>query len=53
VSGFEIFREVAAYNAAAAKEERREAEEAARSNPEGTSQREGVPLWLWRGAGRG
>jgi hypothetical protein len=61
VSGFEIFRAVRAYNAAAARREREEAEKAAASNPDpakllnplGADAREGVPLWLWRGAGQG
>jgi hypothetical protein len=61
MSGWEIFREVRQYNAAAAELERREADAAAKSNPDPAVQldplhaaeREGVPLWLWRGAGQG
>jgi len=61
VSGFEVFRAVRAYNAAAARAEREEAEAAAASNPDpavtlnpaGAAEREGVPLQMWRGAGQG
>jgi hypothetical protein len=62
VSGFEIFKMVKAYNAAAARAEREEAEKVAASNPDpaakllnplGADEREGVPLQMWRGAGQG
>jgi hypothetical protein len=61
VSGFEIFKMVRAYNAAAARAEREEAEKVAASNPDpavklnpiDAAEREGVPLLLWRGAGQG
>ena len=60
MTGFEIFRAVRAYNAAAAKAEREDAEAEAASNPDpaaklnpaGAAEREGVPLRLWRGAGQ-
>jgi hypothetical protein len=61
MAGFEIFKMVRAYNAAAARREREAAEAAAASNPDPAvklnplraAEREGVPLWLWRGAGQG
>lgn len=60
MSGFEMLRAVKVYNAAAAWDERRRDEQAARSNPDPAAkldplhadEREGVPPWLWRGAGQ-
>jgi hypothetical protein len=56
-----MLKAVKAFNAAAAERERRKEADtaasnpdpAARLNPAAAAEREGVPLWLWRGAGQG